>query len=98
MLLDDVRQRLFSPTSSPTPRAVGLELELIPVHQSTHAPALAAGDARASTAEVLSRLGRGEGWHEQSNGGDPPSWKLDDGGVISFEPGGQIEMSTAPQP
>jgi glutamate--cysteine ligase len=97
-LLDDVRQRLFAPTRSPNPRAIGLELELIPVHRSTHAPALAAGDARASTAEVLSRLGRREGWREQSSGGDPPSWKLEDGGSISFEPGGQIEISTAPQP
>ncbi|HCU11168.1 MAG TPA: hypothetical protein DGB72_03475 [Gemmatimonadetes bacterium] len=39
-----------------------------------------------------------EGWHEQSNGGDPSSWKLADGAYISFEPGGQIEISTAPKP
>jgi len=51
-----------------------------------------------STAEVLSRLGRREGWREQSIDGDPPSWKLEDGASISFEPGGQIEISTAPQP
>jgi len=98
MLLDDVRQRLFSPTRSPTPHAIGLELELIPVHRSTRAPALATKGERASTAEVLSRLGRREGWREQSIGGDPPSWKLEDGACISFEPGGQIEISTAPQP
>jgi glutamate--cysteine ligase len=97
-LLDDVRQRLFSPTSSPTPRAVGLELELIPRHAQTHAPALATGDARASSAEVLSELGRRQGWREQSVGGDPPSWTMPDGGFISFEPGGQLEISTAPQP
>ena len=96
-LLEDVRQRLFSPTSSAAPRAIGLELELIPRHQQTHAPALATGDARASTAEVLSRLGRRKGWREQSIGGDPPSWTLEDGGSISFEPGGQLEISTAPQ-
>ncbi len=98
MLLDDVRQRLFSPTRSPTPHAIGLELELIPVHQSTHAPALATKGARTSTAEVLSRLGRRKGWREQSVDGDPPSWTLEDGARISFEPGGQIEISTAPQP
>ena len=98
MLLDDVRQRLFSPTRSPNPRAIGLELELIPVHRSTRARSLALNDDRASTADVLSRLGRREGWREQSNGEDPPSWKLEDGASISFEPGGQIEISTAPQP
>jgi glutamate--cysteine ligase len=98
MLLDDVRQRLFSPTRSPTPHAIGLELELIPVHHSTRAPALATKDARTSTAEVLSHIGRREGWREESVDGDPPSWTLKDGARISFEPGGQIEISTAPQP
>jgi glutamate--cysteine ligase len=96
--LDDVRQRLFAPTKSPNPRAVGVELELIPVHRSTHARALATPGERISTAEVLSRLGEREGWHEQSNGSDPPSWNMDDGAHISFEPGGQIEISTAPKP
>ena len=98
MLLDDVRQRLFSPIGSPTPHAIGLELELIPVHQSTRAPALATKGQHTSTAEVLSRLGRREGWREQSIAGDPPSWRLRDGASISFEPGGQIEISTVPQP
>jgi len=97
-LLEDVRQRLFAPTRSTNPYAIGLELELIPVHKSTRTRALATGDARASTAEVLSQLGRREGWHEQSNDGDPPSWRLPDGAYISFEPGGQIEISTAPKP
>jgi glutamate--cysteine ligase len=98
MLLDDVRQRLFSPTRSPNPRAIGLELELIPVHRSDRARALATKGDRASTTDVLSQLGRGKGWSEQSAGGDPPSWTLEDGARISFEPGGQIEISTAPQP
>lgn len=97
-LLDDVRQRLFSPTRSPHPRAIGLELELIPVHRSTHARALAIEDERKSTADVLSQLGRRQGWHEHPSDGDPPSWKTPDAASISFEPGGQIEISTAPQP
>lgn len=98
MLLDDVRQRLFAPTRSLIPHAIGLELELIPVHRSTRARALATNDEHASTSEVVSRLGRREGWEEQANGGDPPSWTLGDGARISFEPGGQLEISTAPQP
>lgn len=98
MLLDDVRQRLFAPTRSSTPHAIGLELELIPVHQSTHARALATDDEGTSTSAVLSRLGQRESWRDQSTDGDPPSWTLKDGARISFEPGGQIEISTAPQP
>lgn len=97
-LLDDVGQRLFAPARSLHPRAIGLELELIPLYKSTHARVLATRSERVSTAEVLSRLGERLGWHEQSNDDDPPSWKLDDGALISFEPGGQIEISTAPQP
>ena len=97
-LLDDVRKRLFAPARSSHPRAIGLELELIPLHKSTHAPALATRSERTSTAEVLSRLGERLGWQEQSNDNDPPSWNLEDGARISFEPGGQIEISTAPQP
>ena len=98
MLLDDVRQRLFSPSTSPNPRAIGLELELIPVHRSTHARALATKGELTSTAEVLSQLAQREGWSELPAGEDPPSWKLSDGASISFEPGGQIEISTAPLP
>lgn len=98
MLLDDVRQRLFAPIRSSTPHAIGLELELIPVHRFTLARALATDDEQMSTSEVLSQLGRREGWREQSIAGDPPSWSLKDGARISFEPGGQIEISTAPQP
>jgi glutamate--cysteine ligase len=49
-----------------------------------------------STADILSRLGKREGWREQSVENDPPSWGLDDGANISFEPGGQIEISSAP--
>ena len=97
-LLEDVRQRLFAPIRSANPHAIGLELELIPVHKTTRTRALATNDARASSAEVLSLIGRREGWHEQSNGSDPSSWKLADGAYISFEPGGQIEISTAPKP
>ncbi|HMJ18593.1 MAG TPA: glutamate-cysteine ligase family protein, partial [Gemmatimonadaceae bacterium] len=97
-LLEDVRQRLFAPVISVNPRAVGVELELIPVHKSTRTRALAMNDSRASTAEALSRVGLREGWHEESNGEDPPSWKLADGARLSFEPGGQLEISSAPAP
>ena len=97
-LLDDVRQRLFAPTRSPHPHAIGLELELIPVHRSTRTRALATNDSRTSTSQVLSQLGRRERWNEQSISGDPPSWTKRDGARISFEPGGQLEISTAPHP
>jgi glutamate--cysteine ligase len=95
-LLDDVRQRLFSPLKSATPRAVGVEIELIPIHASTRLPALPRTSGALSTSSILSRLGKSEGWGEQSVENDPPSWKLPDGTSISFEPGGQIEISSVP--
>ncbi|HCU11167.1 MAG TPA: hypothetical protein DGB72_03470 [Gemmatimonadetes bacterium] len=57
-LLEDVQQRLFAPIRSANPHAIGLELELIPVHKTTRSRALATNDARASTAEVLSLIGQ----------------------------------------
>ena len=95
-LLDDLRHRFFSPVNSRAPCAIGVEIELIPVHASTRLPALPRGFEAPTTADVLSRLGKREGWLEQSAENDPPSWKLDDGACISFEPGGQIEISSAP--
>jgi glutamate--cysteine ligase len=96
-LLDDIRRRFFSPKDSGrAPHTIGVELELIPVHASTRLPALPGDRGPQSTAAVLSRLGAHEGWLEQSVENDPPSWTLADGAHISFEPGGQIEISSAP--
>lgn len=49
-----------------------------------------------STADIISRLGRPHDWIERAVDDDPPSWELPDGTRISFEPGGQIEISSTP--
>ena len=95
VLLEDVRQRLFSPTNSANPRAIGVELELIPVDTVTR-EVIPAREGERSTSRVLSRLGGREGWREEAMQGDPSSWNLPDGARISFEPGGQIEISSSP--
>ena len=95
-LLDDIRRGFFSPQHSEAPRTVGIELELIPVIASTRLPALPDSKGSQSTTTVLSRLGAREGWREESVESDPPSWNLANGTRISFEPGGQIEISSAP--
>ena len=77
---------------------MGLELEVIPILQSTRKPALSTRGEIPSTTEVLSELGRRQGWTEQAARDDPPSWQLPDGARISFEPGGQLEISTSPHP
>jgi len=90
MLLDDVRERLFSPLQSNTPLAVGAELELIPVDATTRSVV-----AAPASAKVLSRLAHHEGWRAQRVENDPPSYGLPDGSRLSFEPGGQIEISSS---
>ena len=95
-LLEDIRQRLFSPLKSNTPRAVGVEIELIPVYAETRRRALPRSGETPSTADIISRLGQRHQWVEKSVEGDPPSWELPDGTRISFEPGGQIEISSTP--
>jgi glutamate--cysteine ligase len=94
-LLDDIRRRFFSPQDSGL-HTIGVELELIPVLASTQLPALPGSKGPQSTSTVLSGLGTRGGWLEQSVETDPPSWTLPDGAHISFEPGGQIEISSAP--
>jgi glutamate--cysteine ligase len=95
-LLDDIRRRFFSAHDSGAPHTIGVELELIPVLASTRLPALPDGKGSQSTATILSRLGAREGWLEQAVENDPPSWTIPGGAHISFEPGGQIEISSAP--
>ena len=95
-LLTDLRQRFFSPSRESSPLTIGIELELIPIFTETRLPALPRSVGRESTAAILSRLGRSEGWKEEIVADDPPAWILEDGARISFEPGGQVEISSAP--
>lgn len=78
--------------------AIGAELELIPFDASTHRaiPILGAGPEESGSLAVIQRIGGRAGWTEIPAGGDPPSWSLADGARVSFEPGGQIELSSAP--
>lgn len=73
--------------------ALGAELEMIPVLAANGNRVLARG-SRPSGEELVSAMGREYGWTEVPMGGDPSSWKFQDGRV-TFEPGGQIELSSA---
>lgn len=91
MLLRDVQERLFSPTRSAIPLAIGAELEVIPIDATTHGVVPA-----ERCAKVLSALADREDWLEERVDEDPASWTLPDGSRVSFEPGGQIEISSSP--
>ncbi len=96
-LLEDVRQRLFSPSHAANPHSVGVEMELIPVDVGTR-QVIPARDGERSSSRALARLAARHGWTEDAKEGDPSSWLLNDGTVISFEPGGQLEISSPPHP
>lgn len=78
--------------------AIGAELELIPFDAVTHRPVpiVANGQGGTGSLDVVRGIGNRAGWVEIPAGEDPPSWSLPDGGRVSFEPGGQIELSSAP--
>ena len=95
-LADDLRTRVFPAPSVPDARPViGAEVEIIPVDAVTRRPLPLEG--RRSTLEMLRRAGEGHGWREcRSAKANVPEIGLPDGGRITFEPGGQIEISSAP--
>lgn len=75
---------------------IGAELELIPLHAETRLPLPIESHATACSVDILRRTGLRNGWSEHAVELDQPFWELPGGARISFEPGGQIEVSSAP--
>lgn len=98
-LLQDLRSTCFAPTGSMGGGALrlGLELELLVVDAATRAPfPLEASDSRA-TIPAIRRLASVRGWSAQhSEKAGVPEFHLPDGARLTFEPGGQVEYSSAP--
>jgi len=93
-LVLDVASRLFASSANPNALTVGAELELLPMIGRTHEPPLIHGGKGPSLADCIRRaLPAGE-WHEVMTDSGAPSWNLPDATRISFEPGGQIEISS----
>jgi glutamate--cysteine ligase len=96
LLLENVRD-LFRPAKTleeRESRRVGAELEFIPSSLATGQRVQAAATS-PNTSEMLRRVAKAHRWKEMPMGDDPSCWKFDDG-VITFEPGGQIELSSVP--
>jgi glutamate--cysteine ligase len=97
-LADDLRQRVFPlPDSGPRAPRIGAEVEIIPVDAHTGRPLPLETRDALSTLSVLRRAGASAGWRERRSAkANVPEIELGDGGRITFEPGGQIEISSAP--
>ena len=89
-----VRER-FPPPAGATAR-VGMELEALPVRAVTRAPVpLADGADGPGTLGVLRRLAASHGWREADTAAGMPNFLLGEGARLSYEPGGQLEWSSA---
>jgi glutamate--cysteine ligase len=97
-LIADVRSRLFAASSAGDRdgRILGVELEAIPVIASSRAPAPISAATGPSLVNCVRRAGRSGEWAEKPSEPGAPEWSLRDGSRISFEPGGQLEISSCP--
>ena len=95
---DDLRRRIFpAPQPSSDAPRIGAEVELIPIDAATGCPLPLEGERGPSTLEMLRAAGADLGWRERRSAkANVPEIQLPDGGRITFEPGGQIEISSAP--
>jgi glutamate--cysteine ligase len=75
---------------------VGAEVEMIPVDAETRRPVPITAEEGPSTLPLLRRFGAERCWREEATPYGAPRWILPDGGCVSYEPGGQIELSAAP--
>ncbi len=76
-------------------RAIGAELELIPVSSATkQRVGVNSAAGQIGTAEIIRVVALERGWREVADAYGAPSWELTGGGRISYEPGGQIEISS----
>ena len=89
-------ERLFQPLHPDNPdSSMGAELELIPFRDRSHRRVLIeTGDEGTGSADIIRDAGAARGWREGIDSYGAPSWVTPDGGRISYEPGGQIEISS----
>jgi hypothetical protein len=94
LLSDAIRAESFSP-AAPT-RRVGAEVELLVLDAATAFPVpLVSG--RRNLVQLLRPHAARNGWREAPGYGTVPVFVLPGQGTISFEPGGQLEISTDPR-
>ncbi len=99
-LLDDLRNTCFASTAPAAAGArTGMEAEAIVVDAVTRRPfPLEPTLSPRATVPAMQRLGELQGWQPRPSGSSGvPEFHLPDGGRLTFEPGGQVEYSSAPR-
>ena len=79
------------------PPSIGAEVELLALDAETRrvVPVVSDGGGRASL-PFLRRFGARHGWREEDSPYGVPRFVTPDGGIVSYEPGGQVELSAPP--
>jgi glutamate--cysteine ligase len=95
-LLAGLRSRDFGGGAPARPPRIGAEVELVALLAGTRAPAPVVAPEGPATLPLLRRHAHRHGWTEKFSAYGPPCFVLPDGGVVSYEPGGQVELSAAP--
>jgi glutamate--cysteine ligase len=96
-LAADLRDNAFGARRrSVRPPTIGAEVELIPVDADTRAQLPIQAPGGRSTLPFLYAFAARAGWTETASVYGMPNWVLPDGGTITFEPGGQVELSAPP--
>ncbi|MDQ3556155.1 MAG: glutamate-cysteine ligase family protein [Gemmatimonadota bacterium] len=93
-LLADLRRRAFAPSAGP-PR-IGVEAEFLLLDADTRLPVPLHAASGTASLPLLRRFAREAGWTEEDTGYGAPRWHHRRIGVLSYEPGGQIELSSVP--
>ena len=93
---DDVLRRLFTPALPVgTPPRLGVEVELLPAVAATGRPLPVSTDLGPCGIALLTAAADRAAWKAARTASGLPCWRLPDGGTVAFEPGGQIEISSA---
>jgi len=79
-----------------TPRRVGAEVELLALDAQTGRPCPLIGEGAPATLPFLRRFAARQGWTEERTPKGAVSFAVHGGGILSFEPGGQIEYASPP--
>lgn len=97
-LAADLADRAFRGpiAASMSPRKLGAEVEFIPVESLTGRRCAIDTDGVLSTLPFLRSYGSAQGWRESRTPKGTPCFTLPDGGMLTFEPGGQLEYSSPP--
>jgi glutamate--cysteine ligase len=98
MLSADLRQTAFAAPAGTGfgRRRIGAEAEFIPVDALTGRRCPIDSEDPSSTLPFLRRYGQRQQWREGRTSKGTPCFSLPEGANLTFEPGGQLEYSSAP--